>query len=79
MVLEEWKVLHLDLKAAVSRLHSAGSQEQCLSYFGQSLSIGGNLKAHLHSNTLLPTQSHKTIPSNIATSHEPSIFKPLQY
>jgi hypothetical protein len=48
VVLEEPKVLHLDLKAARRRLEF---------HTRQSLSIG-DLKAHSHSNTLPPTKPH---------------------
>jgi len=45
MVLEELRVLHLDLQAT----------EDCVS--GHSLSIG-DLKDHLHNDTLPPTRPH---------------------
>jgi hypothetical protein len=46
MVLKEWRVLHLYLKATRRRCSFVGSQEEVLFYTGWSLSIGG-LEAHL--------------------------------
>ena len=53
MALQGLRVLHFDPKAARRRLFSAGSQEKTILGTGQSLSIG-DLKAHLHSDTLPP-------------------------
>ena len=58
MVLEEPRVLHIDLKATKRRLSSTGGQEEALIHTGQSLSIGGDLKTHPHSDTLPSTRPH---------------------
>jgi hypothetical protein len=58
MVLEkELRVLHLETKAAIRRLYSAGSQKGLKYHAGQSLSIR-DLKAHPHSDILPPTRPH---------------------
>jgi hypothetical protein len=71
-VLEEPRVLHLDLKAT-GRL--------CLPQrtLRRLFCIGQTFKAHPHSDVLPSTRAHlsnKAIPSNSASSHRPSIFKP---
>jgi hypothetical protein len=55
-VLEEPRVLHLDPKAARRSLSPAGSQREALFHTGRSLSIGGDLKTHLHSDELPSTR-----------------------
>jgi hypothetical protein len=57
MVLEEPRVLHIDLKAAEGDCVPQGSQEETLFHTGQNVNIG-ELKAHLLSNTLLPTRPY---------------------
>ena len=51
MVLEKWRLLHLDPKTARERLSF---------HTGQSMSIG-DLKAQPHSDTFPPTRSHLLI------------------
>ena len=55
MVLEELRVFHLDPQAAEG---STGSQEECLIHTRQSLSMGGDFKAHPHSDALPLTRPH---------------------
>jgi hypothetical protein len=81
-VLEDTRVLHLDLQAVEGGLPSSGSQEEALIHSGQSLSVG-DLKAHLHSDALHPiklyTSSLVSFPMVKHQTHEsmgPNPFKP---
>ena len=67
-VLEEPRVLHLDVKAARIGPSSAGSQEENLSFTLGGAWVRSLQQGHTHSN--------KATPPNSATSHGPSIFKP---